>query len=354
MKKIFCLTALLLIGACSSSTSTDDGNGASIDGPDSLDFSVSADFEPSATTSLTADLSKTATGQCEDLDSPITREEPVLEDGLDCDGDGGIVAHVTPSQYSIAFKKIVLVPEDVAGEDAASIDILADTGTLTDSEVIDFTSADPSETLLEGFDITAMNGSYSGVEVEIYYIQMTFSVAGVETPVRIYMSDDDFEAEGNLGHHQGDITLIGEDGTELGWVDETWLAANLAQTRGEEQNGAGGLDGFSGHVRGFFGDETFWNTVDTTQSATQDIFTTTLDFDSVLDFSLAHAGATGVFATLGFSVADTFFYEDCEPQNTEVFPGFFPDTGGEATEECAEWAPLAPTIAAGFSAISAL
>ncbi len=342
---------LLFIGACGSNSSISDN--PSIDGSDSFSFTVVADFMSPTIASLSKRFAKASVGQCEDR-TDLTMDSPILEEGLDCDDDGGIVTHITPTQYSVAFKKIVLVPEDVAGEDAASIDIIADTGTLAQSQVVDFTTDSTSATLLDGMDVTTLNGSYAGVQAEIYYIQMTFPVAGVVRNVRIYFSDDDFEAEGNLGHHQGDITFAEDDDTELGWVDSTWLAANLVTTRGSDQNGAGETDAETGHDRGFFGNAEFWNAAELQQGSAQDIFTTTIDFDEPLDFSQEHTGITTVTVDLNFSVADTFYYEDFAPQNTADFPGFYPGDGGEATSEQAEWAPLEPSIAAIADSISAL
>jgi hypothetical protein len=296
-----------------------------------LRFNAAADFESSAVASLAA----LTTGTCDDLDTPITRDDPILTDGLDCDADDGVVAHVTPSRYVIAFKRVTLLGSD---ENTSDIELVTDTGTLAASEVVVFTQDDATNTLitLSADDLAA--GTYSGIEVEMYYFEMTFAVAGIDQNVRIYMSDDDFEAEGNLGHHQGDITFISDDGTEAGWADSTWLEANLSNARGDEQNGAGGTDAETGHARGFFGDATLWNGEDFNQGSAQDIYTTSLLFAEALVIPEPAAIDDLTTVTATFSVADTFYYEDFAPQGT----GFFPDTGGEATSEGAEWAPQTP------------
>lgn len=343
-----CLVAGLsfALSACGASSS-DEGGGGTTSG---LQFNAVGDFDSSA--SATAALIRAVTiGTCDDIGgAPTEMDDPILEDGLDCDSDGGIVAHVTPTQYAIAFKRATLVPEDVEGEDAESVDLIADTGTLAASNVISFTEGDASESIISISSADLPAGTYSGVEVEMYYFQLTFPVAGVEQNVRIYMSDDDFDAEGNGGHHQGDITFIDDndtptdfaDDTELGWVDATWLEENMATERGDDQNGAGETDAETGHNRGFFGDEDFWNQDALVQGDSQDVYTTTLDFDEPL--TIDPEVLTTITAT--FSVADTFYYEDFAPQNTEEFPGFYPGDGGEAggvEVDNPEWAPLTPT-----------
>ena len=338
---LWCLAVgvILMASACSSSS---DSSGGTTSG---LQFNVTGDFDSSASATL---IRAVTTGQCADLPD-LTMDDPILENGLDCDGDGGIVAHVTPSRYALAFKRATLVPADVEGTDAESVDLIADTGTLALSEVVEFTEGDSSESVISIDSADLPAGTYSGVEVELYYFQLTFSVANVEQNVRVYMSDDDFAAEGSSGHHQGDITFVDDNDTptdfsddvDLGWVDDTWLAENLTDTRGEAQNGGGGVDVETDHARGFFGDEELWGQATLNQGVGQDIYIETLSFDEplVIDPEIL----TTITAT--FSVADTFYYEDFAPQNTEDFPGFYPGAGGEAGAvevENPEWAPLLP------------
>ncbi len=318
----------LFSGCGSSSTTTTDTTGLRLD--------VSGDFDTSAAASFSALERYVTTGTCADLTAPITNDDPALADGLDCDGDSGVVAHVTPSTYTLAIKRATLLGSD---ENTSDFALIADTGTLAEAEVVSFTEAAASTTMItiDPADLNA--GTYSGIEAELYYFQMTFEIAGTDTTVRIYMSDDDFAAEGNLGHHQGDITMIDANGDELGWIDSTWLAANIALTRGEGQNGAGAIDAETGHERGFFGNEDFWNQEALVQGTGADTFIMELDFASALEIPDPATITALTTITATFSVADTFFYEDFAPLGT----GFFPDTGGEATSEGAAWAPLSPT-----------
>ncbi|MBI4126241.1 MAG: hypothetical protein HY465_01985 [Deltaproteobacteria bacterium] len=321
--------------SCGSSTATTSDTTPSV----GYTLTTEADFTASASASLSA-LTKQLQETCPASTVPLTNDDPSYANALDCDNDLGIVAHVTPSQYAIAFRRISLIPSDDTSE---QIDFLADTGSLASSEVITFTSGDTTETVetLGTDDLQA--GTYSGIEAVLYYFQLTFPVAGTTRNVRIYMSDDNFESEGSLGHHQGDITFIDDTGTELGWVDDTWLLENISTTRGEAQNGAGGIDAQTMHERGFFGNEDFWNAADQVQGASADNFLMSLEFDEPLTIPEPSAVTDLTTITATFSTADTFYYEDFAPQNTEAFPGFYPADGGEATSEGAEWAPLAPT-----------
>jgi len=344
--KTFRLTGILLLMlslviSCGGSSDSGD-NGDDDDTTETtsgLRLVTAGDFDSSASqASLLFRAARVTTGQCLDLEAPITQDDPILEDGLDCDADGGLVAHVTPTQYFIAFKRVSLLGSD---GNTSDIELVADTGTLANSEVVEFTENDSSESLVTINPDDLAAGTYSGVEGELYYFELTFPVAGSTRRVRIYMSDDDFPEEGNLGHHQGDITFIDENGDEEGWIDSTWTAT--ATERGEEQNGAGGVDPETGHDRGFFGNEDLWNQDSLQQGPNEDLYVMELDFDDPLEIPDPSEIDDLTTITLTFSVADTFFYEDFAPQNTAEFPGFYPANGGEATAEEAAWAPLAPT-----------
>lgn len=326
------LFSIALNGLSCSSSSSDNEEDEITTG---LALQSAGDFDDSASASFSEILTNLTTAQCEDLTSPIAQDVPSLADGLDCDADDGLVAHITPTQYAIAFKRVSLVSDDA---DLDPIDFLADTETLANSVVVDFTEGEALTTLATLAPEDLVAGVYTGLEAEIYYFQMTFPVGETTRNVRIYMSDDDFAAEGSLGHHQGDITFIDDDGVELGWIDGTW-SDSLATSRDAAQNGAGGTDAETGHDRGFFGDADFWNQAELVQGADEDIYIMTLDFTASLEIPDPDTITDLTTITATFSIADTFFYEDFAPQDT----GFFPDTGGEATAEGSAWAPLPPT-----------
>lgn len=337
MKKRFAmlgvLIALVLCASCGSSTVTTD-NADDTEDEVGLTFNTEADFESSASAALSKLIAKVTTGTCEELGEDPEMDSPGLADGLDCDGDGGVVAHVTPSQYTLALKRVTMLAED--GDD---IDLIEDSGTLAESEVINFTPEDHSETVIEIAPEDLVAGTYTGLRFEIYYFQLTFPVGGETKNVRFYMSDDDFDAEGNLGHHQGDVTLIGNDGAELGWINGTWDEVSDDRS---VQSGASTADPETDHERGFFGNNDQWNATPQMQGDGQDIFAFDLPFDIPIPIPEPADITENTEITATFSVADTFFYEDFDNPTLDECTGFCPEEGGEAGLPNAEWAPLTP------------
>jgi hypothetical protein len=246
---------------------------------------------------------------------------PIFAPGLDCDGDGGVVRYITPSELRVAFKRLSFVHER-----AGAIDVIADTGTLAEALVLDLTEP------LTVATVEALSGHYVMMEAEIYYFELTLDGAGPRRIVRVYMSDDDFPGEGELGHHQGDITLIDEDGAELGFVVPAagWTEEALSPTRGELRGGAPD-DAETGHSRGLFGDGSFWNRGELNQGPDQDIYL-------LLEPISADLVGDEETVTVRFDVADTWFFEDFGDNGS-----FDPCVDGGGVEACAPgsaWGPL--------------
>lgn len=250
-------------------------------------------------------------------------DSPDMVAGLDCDGDGGVVRFVTPSTYKVAIKRLAFLRSD----DGDPFEAIADTGTLSSAQVLDLTQP-------VGLEIDSPPaGVYSQYLVEFYYFELTMPMydANTESTIRIYMSDDDFPAEGNLGHHQGDITLIDDNGVELGFVDvaTTWQVDSLLSTRGNV-NGAGGTDSETGHLRGLFGDELFWNQAALQQGSDADIYRLQGPLNLVV-------GGEPKVVRFVFDVEDTWFFEDFD--GNERFDPCAIDFG-DACNGSGAWAPL--------------
>ena len=180
------------------------------------------------------------------------------------------------------------------------VDIIADTGTLTGAEVLDLTA----EVTLPVQELPV--GEYPTYYAEIYYHELTMPLydAGDPQVIRVYVSDDDFPAEGDLGHHQGDVTMLDASNNELGFVvgGDLWQLASLQAARGTI-NGAGGTDSETGHLRGLYGDQNLWNRPDLTQGSSQDIFILEGDLNLTVE-------ETGGAVTFSFNVVDAWFFED--------------------------------------------
>jgi len=259
----------------------------------------------------------------DDTTTKTTRAETTF--GQDADEDGGVWTAITPSNFKVAFKSATLTHKD-----GTTYALIPDSGTLTNSTVIDLST---DSYVINSSDIP--NGEYESISAEIYYHQITMPMnIPVESQViRVYLSDDDFSAEGNLGHHQGDITLIGADGIEKGWAigDKPWIVSNVSNIRSETQNGAAGVDQETGHARGYYGDTDLWNNAlidngftyyDPNQGSEQDIY----NIASPLNLTVTDDSQFEV--TITFDLTNAWLFEDFDPTGTDGHGVFNPSTGG--------------------------
>lgn len=250
-------------------------------------------------------------------------DSPDYAAGLDCDKDGGVIQYLTPQSFKIALKRLSFVKDN-----GDSVDFVSDQGTLSKSLVYDLSSP----VTVSQMNISA--GTYDSVQAEIYYyeIRMPINNPQVVQSIRVYLSDDDFPAEGNLGHHQGDITLIDENGNELGWVGVAtpWVMSSL-QTNKSSIERPGGFDAETGHQRGLFGDSTLWDQSAFKQGSNRDIFLITSPIGLTVSANLSST------VTFTFNVKDTWFWEDFDSD------GHFNPCEKGAKDACApnaEWAPI--------------
>lgn len=245
--------------------------------------------------------------------------------GQDADGDGGVWRAITPSNFKVAFKSITL-----NNKNGTHYSIIPDTGTLANSKVIDLSTDNHS---INSDDIP--NGDYESITAEIYYYQITMpiNIPTASQVIRVYLSDDNFSQEGNLGHHQGDITLIGADGIEQGWANGggAWTESNASTSRSADQNGAAGVDSETGHARGYYGDRDLWNNAiiqngftyfDPNQGSTQDIFKV------VSPLTLTVSDESQFEITITFDLTNAWQFEDFDLINTAGYGVFNPATGG--------------------------
>lgn len=336
---ILLLSALLLSACGGSSDSSSDGSSANNDDKTvkSTRFVLEADYT-----------------------SPWVKNfvKEAQVEGQDQDGDGGVWTEITPTNFKVAIKRVKLIQND-----GTVLDLIPDAGTLANSQVYDLST--------DSITVSAdeiPNGTYQYIEFEIYYFQITMNmnIPAAEQTIRVYMSDDNFPAEGELGHHQGDITLINADvTTEAGWArgGEPWTVNHVDTTRTAAQNGAAGTDTETGHDRGFFGDSTFWNNgysgvFDPEQGANQDIFTVNSPIGLTVEDD------TDITISLIFHLTDTWGFEDFDPEGTDGHGIFNPGAGGvtdandldgdndiedklqdgswynDGTDASAEWAPI--------------
>jgi len=339
---------MLTMFACASDSSSDSGDkdkSSSVKEEASsgdLSIAMKADYGSGSGSSnvllklmpnLKRQENSASTQTCETADS--TDDGPNLIAGSDCDGDGGKVAYSTPSSFKIAIKKMGLY-----NDSSTYFPVIAEADTLAESTVIDLSQ---EVTLNPG--TTIPQGVYPRFEIQIYYVEMVMEINNIgETQnIRIYLSDDNFPGEGNLGHHQGDLTIINGSGNEVGWVDPGCQAWNSTNTAADRSGivGAGGTDSETDHKRGLYGNSDLWDTFIFKQGRYQDIFTV----PAYLGLQAGHAKVT-----LTFDVEDTWYYEDYDANNL-FNPGGIGTYGGNSTplEAChgvATWSPLIslPTV----------
>lgn len=252
-------------------------------------------------------------------------DDPALSAGLDCDGDSGIVQYITPQRFKVAFKRLTFVKDD-----GSHVDIIPDRGTLANSLVFDITSL---ETITQK---PVAEGTYSSFQAELYYYEIKMpinSAPEIIQSLRVYLSDDDFPAEGSLGHHQGDITFINANGTEIGWVGVAtpWVPAAL-QTDKSAVDRPGSIDSETGHKRGLFGDTTLWNQAAFKQGNGKDLFLMEKPLGLVI------SGTTGKTVTFTFSTKDSWFFEDFD--GNQKFNPCETIAAKDACAQNAEWAPI--------------
>lgn len=311
---------LICVAGCPAGGDTSDPNTTASNG--TIEITMQADYAASAVSGKTwATLQSFAT----DCSNAGGADAPGLIAGLDCDADGAPVAYATPTNFRVALQRLTVIAAD--GSRYSPVNH----ATLAEAEVIDLATP-----ILLTAEVPV--GSYTGMEVVFYYYELTLPLYTADNlqRIRVYLSDDDFPAEGSGGHHQGDITLIAANGAELGFVvaGETWTTTGVQATRGTIV-GAGGVDGQTGHARGLYGDADLWDATAFNQGATQDSFLLT----PTVNLTLTETGAA---FTVTFDVADSWFFEDFDAD------GVFSPCGTTATplnEGCAEsaaWSPVLP------------
>ena len=266
LKPVLAVLLMASLFACSGGGS---GGASSLEGQGSVNVKMKADFGTSelsaSSPSMLIQLAEAAKIDTCPIPPP-SMDDSGYAAGLDCDNDGGIIRYITPSSFKVAIKRLTFLKDD-----GDTVEIIPDTVTLADAKVYDLTSE------VSLFQEYIAAGNYPTFEAEFYYyeIQMEMNDPPLTQSIRVYLSDDDFPEEGNLGHHQGDITLIDADGIEIGWVQgcEPWEESGLQAYRGNI-SGAGETDPETGHLRGLYGNMELWNQQNFMQGSGQDIYVT--------------------------------------------------------------------------------
>lgn len=305
------LFVMAFLNSCDSGTSA-NANGTAI-------VKMKADFAANVLPKPSYAVMRSKLVSCPSVTA--TMDTPQYDAGMDCDADGGVIQYLTPQSFKIALKRLTFI------KDNQPFHIISDTGTLAQAVVYDLS------TVLTLPEKALPAGNYTGVEAEIYYYEITMPIndPSSNTTIRIYLSDDDFPAEGSLGHHQGDITLVNGSGVELGWVGVAvpWTTGNL-QTNPSSINRPGSTDGETGHQRGLYGNAQMWDQSQFSQGTGMDIYLLSAQFQMTI------SGNSSSAVTFTFPVKDSWFFEDFD--NDQLF-----DPCQNTSDACAgnaEWSPI--------------
>ncbi|MEP0365457.1 MAG: hypothetical protein ABJN36_08250 [Cyclobacteriaceae bacterium] len=209
------------------------------------------------------------------------------------------LTYETPENYFVALKKATLK----GANGTPDFDLFNELN-LASSFVFDYTNDNVVHSLLDKTEIP--DGTYTRIEIEIYYLQMNIAIAtgerGVERRnIRVYLSDD---AETEEGLHQpGDMTQI-NDGKEIGWLLGEGQMPNMdpvtprvaAYTHNGEGTSWYDFAGKSAKHYGPFGDVTFMN------NAPHPVYSTVVGFH--------FKDKNGSNLILDFNVNDCWQFED--------------------------------------------
>ena len=246
-------------------------------------------------------------------------DEPHFAAGLDCDDDGGVVAFSTPRNYKVSFKSLGLINEK--GEKVYLIN-----KDLDESVVFDITE------LKDLGNMTIPAGTYTSIFAQIYYYWFDMEMIEKDNymQMRVYMSDDDFQQWNNGGHHQGDLTKTDANNNEIGFFEPgSWYNITNSRTEPEDPNislYASTPDQITGHQRGPFGGDGFWDIEATNPN---DIYTISED---IPNFTVEKESKI----QLTFTIKNSWFFEDFGGQ------GIYDDNSvdKEIIGENGSWAPL--------------
>ena len=255
---------------------------------------------------------------------------------FDLDGDGGVDKFTTPIGFKVAIKKLTITHEN-----GSKVTLIDNINPLSDSPVLNLKTP-------QLLDVdSAYSGKYTSAYAEFYYydIKMELNSPSNYEDLRVYLSDDDFDNEGNLGHHQGDIQLMRDDST-FEWVQsgERWDSENTVAQRPDTIFGASTPDPETGHDRGLFGNDDLWNLPNFTQGENRDIFNASLP----INVTIPKEGGSLVIT---FDLTNSWYFEDFD-SNGVFNPCIGGDIANNQVDGCAdnaEWNPIFPTPTFSFT-----
>ena len=215
--------------------------------------------------------------------------------------------NLTPTAYSIAFKRIVLKVIDPVTNEASSEVEIFNTDNVDDALILDLNNDSP-ESLLDVETLTS--GTYSKADIEVFYLDMTVPTLYPGTTSRDIKYRMVFEEIGTLQPRDfllylepewfENNTQLGMTVTEAGWY---WM------DRGDSDNVVA-VEGATEHptfpVLDLFSNDEFWNAEHKVLEG------------GVISPALEFNAETGGLLTMQFDVTEKFNFKDYYDNNTEA------------------------------------
>ncbi len=155
---------------------------------------------------------------------------------------GGVSANITPSAYTVALKRMTLLGDTLMG--TADYELFS-TGSVDSAYVADFVT----DTTFFASDTLPPAGTYTGVEIEVFYIEMELPMivpAIIDTEL-VYSTRGYFDSVGNI--FPRDVTIFSD-------TTENWVNRKL-----DDPNPFGLVPVTNSHpdqVLDLWADENFW------------------------------------------------------------------------------------------------
>jgi len=224
---------------------------------------------------------------------------------------GGVSANITPTAYTVALKRMTLLGDTSMG----TVDYeLFSTGSADSAYVADFVT----DTTFFASDTLPLAGTYTGVEIEVFYIEMELPliVPAISDTEAVYSTRGYFDSVGNI--FPRDVTFFSD-------TTECWVNRKL-----DDPDPFGLISVTNSHpdqVLDLWADENFWGRYPITISSAD----TSLGTD--FTFNMAGGGGTLVIPdslsgsyiiSFEFDVTDRFtFWEYLETLDLTDADGIF-------------------------------
>jgi hypothetical protein len=223
---------------------------------------------------------------------------------------GGVSANITPSAYTVALKRMTLLGDTSLG--TANYELFS-TSSVDSAFIADFVT----DTTFFASDTLPPAGTYTGVEIEVFYIEMELPliVPAISDTEKVYVTRGYFDTVGNIVPR--DVTILLDSG-------EFWINRKL-----DDPVPFGLIPVTTSHpdqVLDLWHDDNFWGRYPITISTADTLLGTDFTFNMIGGGNLVIPDSlTGTYIiSFEFDVTDRFtFWEYLETLNPADADGTF-------------------------------